>query len=110
MAQGLRRRKNEDEVLVKFGTGIRGLREARGWMQNHLSDKSGLDQTYISLIERGIPNLTFRSVMKLAKAFNVPVSSIVVERQHQERLATNRLRARTTVRSAATRRRRRSGV
>lgn len=77
MAQGLPRRRGEDQVLVRFGSRIRALRRSRGWTQYNLSDRAGLDQTYISLVERGIPNLTFRTVIKLARAFKLPVSRVM---------------------------------
>ena len=43
-----------DPILARFGLRLRQCREAKGLTQERLGEKAGLDQTYISGIERGI--------------------------------------------------------
>lgn len=60
--------KTKVRELERFGFNVRKLREAKDWTQEELAEKAGLDQTYISGIERGERNLTILSIAKLANA------------------------------------------
>jgi transcriptional regulator with XRE-family HTH domain len=60
----------------KLGKQVRELRKAKGWTQEKLEELSGLDRTYISDIERGMRNPSFKSLEKLAKAMKVKVSDL----------------------------------
>ncbi|MCU1276071.1 MAG: SOS-response repressor and protease LexA [Bryobacterales bacterium] len=46
--------------------------------QERLALDSGLDRTYVSLIERGVQSPTIRSVVKLATVLGVKPSEIIV--------------------------------
>jgi len=46
-----------DPILARFGLRLRQCREAEGLTQERLAESAGLDQTYISGIERGRRNL-----------------------------------------------------
>ncbi len=59
-------RKTKARELVRFGSNIRKLRETRDWTQEQLAEQAGLDQTYISGIERGERNATILTLAKLA--------------------------------------------
>lgn len=60
-------------IQERIGQRIRKFREARGWKQEHLAEKSGLHPTYIGGIERGERNATVESYFKVACAFGVPL-------------------------------------
>jgi transcriptional regulator with XRE-family HTH domain len=60
----------------KLGKRVRELRKAKGWTQEKLEENSGLDRTYISDIERGVRNPSFKSLEKLAKALKVKVADL----------------------------------
>ena len=45
-----------DKILSALGLNVRKHREAREFTQEKLAEKSGLDATYISGIERGLRN------------------------------------------------------
>ena len=45
--------------------------------QQALADASGLDRTYISLVEHGKQNLTIRAVLKIAHALDVPIGDLL---------------------------------
>ncbi|MEZ5415532.1 MAG: helix-turn-helix transcriptional regulator [Opitutaceae bacterium] len=68
--------KNKAPELVRLGSNVRKLREARDWTQERLAEKADLDQTYISGIERGERNLTILSAAKLAAALKTTVSTL----------------------------------
>ncbi len=69
-------RKTKAAELVRFGSNVRKLREAKDWTQEQLAEKAELDQTYISGIERGERNLTVLSIAKLAKALRTTASKL----------------------------------
>jgi XRE family transcriptional regulator, regulator of sulfur utilization len=55
-----------------FRSAIRSLREKRGWTQEQLAEKAGLDYKYYQLIETGQRTApALKTVEKLAKALGV---------------------------------------
>jgi transcriptional regulator with XRE-family HTH domain len=64
-------------LLIHFGNRIRTLREAEGWSQEDLAERSGLHRTYISGVERGVRNPTLEIIGKLAQAFGVSPSELL---------------------------------
>lgn len=52
-------------------------RKKIGFSQEQLADKSQLDRTYISLLERGERVPTITTLFKLAEALNIMPSEIV---------------------------------
>lgn len=61
-----------------FGDALREVRKEHGVSQEQLALDSGLDRTYVSLIERGVQSPTIRSVAKLATVLGVKPSDIVI--------------------------------
>lgn len=55
-----------DADLTAFGTHLRACRRAAGMTQEDLAYASDLHWTYISQIERGMRNLTYKSILMLA--------------------------------------------
>ncbi len=55
-----------DPALVAFGAHLRACRRACGMTQEDLAAASQLHWTYISQIERGMRNLTYKSLLMLA--------------------------------------------
>ena len=62
-----------------LGINVRLIREAKGWSQDKLSERSGLHRTYLSGIERGVRNPTVEIVQQVALALEVPVSELFHE-------------------------------
>lgn len=60
-----------------FGDALREIRKKKSISQERLALESGLDRTYISLIERGINSPTIRAVVRIAAILQVPASRIV---------------------------------
>jgi transcriptional regulator with XRE-family HTH domain len=55
-----------DPALAAFGAHLRACRRASGMTQEDLAAASQLHWTYISQIERGMRNLTYKSLLMLA--------------------------------------------
>ncbi len=67
-----------EEQLVMMGLKIKEARTSRRMTQQALADASGLDRTYISLVEHGKQNLSIGAVLKIASALDVPIGDLVV--------------------------------
>ena len=65
-----------DTVLAVLGRNVRQRREARELTQEKLAEKSGLDPTYISGIERGLRNPGIKNVARLAKALGFTTAEL----------------------------------
>ncbi len=74
-----------------YGRVVRERREELELSQEDLSFRSELDRTYISGIERGVRNPTFRTMCRIAAALGTPASVLV---RAAERLAATAIRAR----------------
>ncbi len=60
-----------------FGTVLRQLRVEKGLSQEALALESGLDRTFVSMLERGLRQPTLSSLFALAEALQIPASRIV---------------------------------
>ena len=69
-----------EEQLALMGQRIREARSNLGMTQQALGEASGLDRTYISLVERGKQNLTIGAALKIAHALDVPISVLLSHR------------------------------
>ena len=66
--------KKKNPVLVAFGNSVRKLRAKKKLSQRVLAERSGLDVSYISGIERGCRNVSLKSLEKVAKGLGCPIS------------------------------------
>jgi transcriptional regulator with XRE-family HTH domain len=73
-------------LVRSFGKGIRELREARSWSQEHLAELSILNRSYVGEIERGEVTASLATIAKLAWAFKVAPSALL---QHGENTLLN---------------------
>ena len=64
----------KDEEI--FGILIKDLRKNKSISQEKLAEKTGLDRTYISIIETGKSAPTLTSICKLAKGLDIKVSEL----------------------------------
>src|SRR5437762_12318139 len=64
------------DVKWSFATVLRAFRGRLGISQEELAGRAGLHRTYVSDIERGARNLSLESIDTLAKALEVPVSTL----------------------------------
>ena len=71
-------RQTLEEQLTMMGLKIKDARTSQRMTQQALADASGLDRTYISLVEHGKQNLSIGAVLKIAYALDVPIGDLVV--------------------------------
>lgn len=62
-----------------FGKTLRTLRTERALSQASLAELTGLDQTYISLLERGERQPTLRTLYKLSAALELTLIELASE-------------------------------
>ena len=65
-----------EPILAALGRNVRRQRDVRELTQENLAEKSGLDPTYISDIERGRRNPGIKNVAKLAKALGLSTAEL----------------------------------
>ncbi len=54
---------------------MRQLREAKGWTQERLAERAGIDRSYIAGIEAGLRNPSAKALAKIAKGFGLNLSA-----------------------------------
>ncbi len=69
-------------LAVDVGARIRALREARGFSQQEMVDRGGVSsKARLSLIERGLTQMTLASLARIASALGVPVAELLPRRE-----------------------------
>ena len=68
-----------DTDSVRFGSVVNRLRLERRWTLVHLAKLSGMNATYLGIVERGenVPSLT--TILRLAEVLDVSASDLVRE-------------------------------
>ena len=70
-----------EDVLVRFGEQLRRVRTRVGISQERLAELAGLHRTYVSSVERGLRNISLLNIDKLARALEVPLTSLMPRQQ-----------------------------
>jgi transcriptional regulator with XRE-family HTH domain len=69
---------DDEHIRISFGQQVRHLRRSRGWSQEELAARVGLDRTYIGSVERGERNPGLINIVRLARAMDVPVKQLFI--------------------------------
>ncbi|MFZ5755132.1 MAG: helix-turn-helix domain-containing protein [Bacillota bacterium] len=72
---------NPESIYTYLGAELRQLREAKGLTLMELGNLSGVSYTHISEIERGKTCASLKTLEKLAKVLEVPISYFVVSEE-----------------------------
>ena len=64
---------------VRLGTILRRLRVDRGWTLVKMSTRTGMNPTYLGVMEKGGNMPTIHTLLELADVFNIPASEIIRE-------------------------------
>lgn len=67
--------KRKDPLLRSLGSRVRQLREAKGWTQETLAERSGLDRSYVAGIEAGLRNPSAKALAKIARGLGTTLSN-----------------------------------
>jgi transcriptional regulator with XRE-family HTH domain len=68
--------KRRDPLLLSLGNRVRQLRDAKGWTQEVMAERSALDRSYIAGIEAGLRNPSVKAVGKVARGLGVNLSEL----------------------------------
>jgi transcriptional regulator with XRE-family HTH domain len=68
-----------DPYLDILGQRIRAARRELGMSQERLAHEAGLDRSYVGRVERGEHNLTFVSLVKIARALGRDVAALTID-------------------------------
>ncbi len=63
-------------VLVSLGQRVKALRKERGYSQEELAARSGLDRTHIAHIEHGRRNATITTVERVTFGLGISVAEL----------------------------------
>ena len=69
--------KRRAQLLRALGSRVRHLREDKGWTQEVLADRAGLDRSYIAGIEAGLRNPSVKALARVAKGLGLSMSDVV---------------------------------
>ena len=62
---------SESDICVRLGIRIRALRQKRGWTQFEMSERLGIDRSYLAEIETGKIEICLRNLALIAEAFEM---------------------------------------
>ncbi|MGZ5445487.1 MAG: helix-turn-helix domain-containing protein [Thermoanaerobaculia bacterium] len=84
------RSKRVDPDAVRFGAIIQRLRLARGWTLLKLAKRSGMNATYLGVLEKGGNMPSLQTILELADIFNVEAAEMVRQVEQARKPATQR--------------------
>lgn len=71
--------KEKNSELIELGLKVKECRKRLKLSQEKLALDCGFDRTYISLIERGLRNISFLNLLRLSKCLETTVSELTKE-------------------------------
>jgi transcriptional regulator with XRE-family HTH domain len=77
--------KPDSSSLVSLGRAVKALRAEAGLTQIQLAEQAGTHASYVSHIERGVTNLTWTGLGRLAQGLGVARSALVNRVEDLER-------------------------
>lgn len=66
-----------DDILLRFGLRLKGLRQERGLTQEQLAKLCGLHKNYIGMIERGERNPSLINIDIIAKGLEISIADLM---------------------------------
>lgn len=67
------------DIKKKFGIIVKELRVEKGFSQEALANKSEIDRTYMSDIEKGERNISLEIIQKLSNALGIKISDLFIK-------------------------------
>ena len=67
------------QVQAIFGANVRAKRQALGWTQSYLAERTGLAKWEITRIEQGLNNITLRTITRLVEELGETVPEMLVQ-------------------------------
>ncbi len=66
-------------AIRRFGKRLQSLRKANRWSQQELALRLGVEQSYVSGMERGVFGPSFARLAKIAEVFNMTLEQLCEE-------------------------------
>lgn len=66
----------DNTITINIGLRIRALRKERGWSQDELAEAAGINQKYVSEIERGRVNASITMYHAIAQGLDMSLSEL----------------------------------
>ena len=73
----------DDYSHLDFGKALKRLRKDRKLSQEELADLSGLDRSYISILERNLKLPSLYTILALASGLGIKASEFMMEMENQ---------------------------
>ena len=67
----------KENIAEAFGSLLKELRVEKNFSQERLAEESGLDRSYISLLERGKAQPTLETLFRIALVLKINASTII---------------------------------
>lgn len=71
---------SKDPELISFGLHLRHLRHSAELTQEELAHRAELHWTYVSQVERGKRDISYKALRKLARGLDVAPSKVMPDR------------------------------
>jgi transcriptional regulator with XRE-family HTH domain len=65
------------QLLLKIGKRVRNLRTDRGWSQEELADRSGVNRSYMSRVELGKSDVSLSVLHKIARTLEISLAELL---------------------------------
>lgn len=65
------------DICVRVGARIRELRNAKGWTQFELSERMGVDRSYLAEVETGKIEMCLRNLELVAQTFELELHQLL---------------------------------
>lgn len=65
------------EAKKILGANIRALRLKRDWTQERLGDEAGIHMVEVGRVERGVKDIRLSTILKFARALEVPAAKLM---------------------------------
>lgn len=60
-----------EELQKLFGLNVRRVREERGWTQEELARRAGINRSYLGGVERGKRRVAMENIARIAQALGI---------------------------------------
>ena len=65
------------DICARLGIRIRELRTAKGWTQFEMSERTGIDRSYLAEVETGKIEICVRNLELIAQTFGMELYELV---------------------------------
>jgi len=65
-----------EDLLIRLGDRIRKLRRKHGWTQAEMSERVGIDRSFLADVERGKRNVSILNLELIAKGLKLSLSQL----------------------------------